>query len=126
MKNLTKMKSRTNYKPGSDLENYVASKFSEVYKYSRPTIGSGATPAEKGDVKTPWFCIECKQWNTKSFSIKKDVWDKIVYEAARESKDAVYVVQNSSGDRVAIMDLDDWFNLVIELMELRNKNYDRR
>ena len=106
---------------GSQLEAYVAYKFEQIYKYARPTIASGATPVEKGDVKTPWFCCECKSWNTKSFSIKNDVWEKIEYEAARESKDPLYVTENSSGKKLAIMDLDEWFNLLYELFELRNK-----
>ena len=113
------MKTRTGRKPGAKLEDYVASLFEALYKWARPTIGSGSTPIEKGDVKTPWFTIECKEWNTKSFSIKNDVWEKLIYEAARESKDAVYVAENSSGNKLAIMDLHDWFNMFSELIELR-------
>jgi hypothetical protein len=103
------------------LERYVAARLEEMYKYSRPTIGSGSTPIEKGDIKNPYFCIECKQWNTKSLSIKDDVWNKIKIEAAHESKDAVYIIENSKGNQLAAMDLDDWFNLVIELVELRKE-----
>lgn len=101
------------------LELYVAAKLEPIYKYSRPTIASGATPVEKGDVKNPYFTIECKDWNTKSFSIKDDVWHKLKVEAAHESKDAVYVVENSAGNKLAIMDFDDWCNLVYELIEYR-------
>jgi hypothetical protein len=115
------MKSRTRHTRGARLEDYVALKFQEVYKYCRPTIASGATPVEKGDVKTPWFLCECKGWNTKSLSIKNDVWEKIEYEAARESKDPVYFIENSTGNRLAAMAIDDWFNLIYELMELREK-----
>ena len=103
------------------LERYVSAILEPTYKYSRPTIGSGSTPIEKGDIKNPYFCIEAKDWNTKSFSIKDDVWKKIKIEAASESKDAVYVVENSYGNRLAIMDLDDWAQLVIELVELRKE-----
>ena len=106
---------------GSLLEEYVASILEPTYKYSRPTIASGATPVEKGDVSNPYFCIECKCWNTKSFSIREDVWHKIQVEAAREYKDAVYVVQNKSNAKLAIMSLDDWASIVIELIELRKK-----
>ena len=101
------------------LEMYVANKLEPIYKYSRPTIASGATPVEKGDVKNPFFLIECKDWNTKSFSIKYDVWYKLLGEAARECKDPVYITENSSGRRLATMDLEDWFSLLYELFELR-------
>jgi len=104
------------------LELYVAEKLKHIYKYSRPTIGSGSTPIEKGDIKNPYFCIESKNWNTKSFSIKDDVWYKIKSEAATEYKDPVYIVENKHGNRLAIMDLEDWFNLVYEVIELREKN----
>jgi PHD/YefM family antitoxin component YafN of YafNO toxin-antitoxin module len=104
------------------LELYVSSKLEPTYKWSRPTIASGATPVEKGDVKNPYFCIECKDWSTKSFSIKDDVWQKIKGEADRERKDPVYIVENKHGNRLAIMDVDDWINLVIELVEYRKAN----
>jgi len=106
------------------LELYVAAKLEHVYKYSRPTIASGATPAEKGDIKNPYFCIECKDWNTSSFSIKDDVWRKIRVEAARDRKDPVYIVENAKGNRMAIMDLDDWFSLVYEVIDYRRKFQD--
>jgi hypothetical protein len=104
---------------GDSLEKYVAAILEPCYKYSRPTIGSGSTPVEKGDISNPYFCIECKNWNTKSFSIDAAVWKKIKLEAAREYKDAVYVSENSEGNRVVTMDLDDWRDLVIELLEYR-------
>lgn len=104
---------------GDTLERYVSAILEACYKYSRPTIGSGSTPVEKGDVSNPYFCIECKNWDTDSFSINDKVWKKIKIEAAREYKDAVYVCENKHGNRVAIMDLEDWKNLVLELLEYR-------
>ena len=100
---------------------YVAARLEPIYKYSRPTMASGATPVEKGDVKNPYFCIECKEWNTNSLSIKNDVWRKIRVEAAYEMKDAVYIIENKSGNRIAVMDLEDWINIVIELVQLREE-----
>ena len=105
----------------NSLEAYVALKFQDTYKYARPTIASGATPVEKGDVKTPWFGVECKDWNTKSFSINNDAWLKIRAEAAAEYKEALYVVENKSGNRLAIMDLDEFFEFFNELIELRRE-----
>jgi hypothetical protein len=105
---------------------YVAAKLIPVYQYSRPTIASGATPVEKGDIKNPYFQIECKDWNTNSFSIKHDVWKTCRYLAAQEYKDPVYIVENKAGYKMAIMDCDDWFNLIYELFELREENEKRR
>jgi hypothetical protein len=105
----------------NELEVYVAAKFEDTYKYARPTIASGATPVEKGDVKNPWFGVECKIRNTDSFSIKQPVWDKIRGESASEYKDALYVVQNKSGQRIAIMDLEEWFEMFNELIALRTE-----
>lgn len=105
------------------LESYVSEKFKKVYKYARPTIASGATPAEKGDVKTTWFTIECKIRNTDSFSIKHNDWQKLKVQASNDClKEPLYIVQNESGERLAIMNLDDWFNMFYELIELRSKD----
>ena len=101
------------------LELYVAERMKPTYKYSRPTVASGAFDFEKGDVKNPYFVIECKDWNTASFSIKDDVWRGLKTQAAREMKDPVYIVENSKGNRLAIMDLEDWLDLIYEVIELR-------
>ena len=45
---------------GKKLEIYIAAKLEPIYKYSRPTIGSGNTPIEKGDIKNP----KCHSWTT--------------------------------------------------------------
>lgn len=106
----------------NELEIYVAGKFEKIYKYARPTIASGATPVEKGDIKNPWFGVECKQKKTvKAFSIPHDEWYKNCGEADREYKDPVFVVENEDKERVAIMRLDEWFELVYELMDLRKQ-----
>ena len=104
------------------LELYVAAKLEKIYKYSRPTIASGATPVERGDIKNPYFSIECKIRNTDSFSIKNPVWEEIRGIAAREYKDPVYVIQNKKGNRLAVLDFDDWINMVTELIELREND----
>lgn len=103
------------------LERYIAAKLERIYKYSRPTLASGATPVEKGDVKNPYFAIEAKIRNTKSFTFDSKVWKEIGYIAAREQKDPVYVIQNIEKQRIAIMDFEDWCNLLYELFELREK-----
>lgn len=107
------------------LELFVAAMLEPMYKWSRPTIASGATPVEKGDIKNPYFTIECKDWNTNSFSIKDDVWKKLKVEAAHESKDPVYVMENKRGNKLAVMDFMDWLNLVLELVEYRKNDTTR-
>lgn len=49
----------------NSLEIYVADLLTDIYKYCRPTIASGATPVEKGDIKNPWFNIECVLGNSR-------------------------------------------------------------
>lgn len=106
--------------PKNPLELYVADKFTEIYKYARPTIASGATPAEKGDVKNPWFGVECKQKkHVKAFTIPYDEWYKNCGEADHEYKDPVFIVENEDGEKICAMRLDEWFDLIYELMELR-------
>ena len=107
----------------NELEEYVAEKFQKIYKYARPTIGSGCTPIEKGDIKNPFFMIECKIRNTKSFSIKDEVWKELKILASKDNlKEPLYIVQNVNKERLAIMNLDDWFSLFYEIIENRNKN----
>ena len=104
------------------LELYVALKFKEVYKYARPTIASGATPAEKGDIKNPWFGVECKEKHTaKCFTIPYKEWEKCCGEADTQYKDPVFIIENEKKEKIAAMRLDEWFDMVYELMELRTK-----
>ena len=107
--------------PKNLLELYVSERFRKLYKYSRPTIASGSTPVEKGDVKNPWFLIECKMRNTKGFSINHMDWFKLKGHADSRMMDALYIFENKYKERFAVMDLNDWFNMLIELMEWREK-----
>ena len=104
------------------LELYVAEKFKALYKYSRPTIASGATPVEKGDIKNPWFLIECKMRNTSGFSIKHKDWFTLKSMADGRRMDPLYVFENDKKERFAVMDFDEWFNMLEEIMEWRWKH----
>jgi len=102
------------------LELYVADKMTEVYKYARPTIASGATPVEKGDIKNPWFNIECKQKRTsKAFTIPYAEWYKNCGEADTHYKDPVFIVENELGEKIVAMRFLEWLDLIKELMDLR-------
>ena len=104
------------------LEAYVAEKMKEVYKYARPTIASGATDAEKGDIKNPFFGIECKiKRSSKSFTIPYAEWYKNCGESDSQFKDPVFIVENKDGEKIAAMRLDEFFDLIYELFDLRTK-----
>ena len=104
----------------NSLEAYVSLLMTDIYKYARPTIASGATPAEKGDIKNPWFGIECKQKRTsKAFTIPYAEWYKNCGEADAQHKDPVFVVENELGEKIAAMRLEEWHEMVCELMDLR-------
>ena len=52
------------------------------------------------------------------------MWRQTKIHAACDHKDAIYVIENKSGTRIAVLDLDDWINMVIELIELRELTKD--
>jgi len=106
------------------LELYVAERFRSLYKYSRPTIASGATPVEKGDVKNPWFLIECKMRNTSGFSIKYKDWFNLKSISDGRRMDPLYIFENKKKERFAVMDFEDWFLMLEEVMEWRER-YER-
>lgn len=47
----------------------------------KQTKGSGNQWSAPGDIKNEDFLIECKQTAKKSYSLKKETWDKIAKEA---------------------------------------------
>lgn len=96
------------------LEQYVASRFEEVYKYSRPTKASGAK-GELGDINQPFFIIECKLRNTVNATINRKVWNKLIREVPIGSKRIpLLVLENKFGERFAVMSFDDLFNVFKE------------
>ncbi len=104
----------------NSLEIFVAALLEPIEKYSRPTIASGALPIEKGDIKSSYFNIECKQKRTsKAFTIPYKEWYKNCGEADSQYKDPVFVVENELGEKIAAMRLCEWVSLVEELIELR-------
>ena len=81
---------------------------------------SGATPFMKGDVKTEFFCIECKTAATekKSISIKKDWIDKLKEEAFAMGKQHWAVAFNFGG-----LGNNDNYYVIDEKLFLRLINY---
>lgn len=72
-------------------EKYVANK---VDGYQ--TVNSGATRFKKGDISCPDILIECKTSVTEknSFSVKKDILDKLKQESFSMGKDNCVLVFN--------------------------------
>jgi hypothetical protein len=91
---------------GSELENYIAKRFNG-YK----TYNSGATHGN-GDVITDLFTIECKHWNTDSYSIKYDVWNKLKEEADKDRKLPLLVCQNKSEKILVTLSLNDFLEVL--------------
>lgn len=97
---------------GKQLENYVVNKFLEMNIFAKRTKGSG-NKGSKGDIQQDYFVCECKKRNTKDITIKKDVWQKLKNEIPLHSQRIpLYCLENKSGDRFAVVDLDDFFDLL--------------
>lgn len=91
-------------------EKYVANK---VDGYQ--TANSGATRFKKGDISCPDILIECKTSVTEknSFSVKKDILDKLKRESFAMGKDNCVLVFNFGPDTKNYYILDE--NYFLEL-----------
>ncbi len=91
-------------------EKYVANK---VDGYQ--TANSGATRFKKGDISCPDILIECKTSVTEknSFSVKKDILDKLKQESFAMGKDNYVLVFNFGPDTKNYYILDE--NYFLEL-----------
>lgn len=106
-------------------QDYIAEKLKDIDPNARSTKGSG-NQGELGDVNNSVdLCIECKQRNTKSVTIKEDTWEKLCNEIPLHSeRTPVLALENKDKKRWAVLDLDDFLDLYIELHSLReNKDY---
>ena len=104
------------------LELYVADKLKKIDKYARPTKASGAS-TEIGDILNKFFFIECKMRNTKSVTIRRDVWYKLLSELPMKTKKIpLYALENKHKDRFMALDLDDFFRMVYTIYYRRYAN----
>ena len=80
-----KILSKTKTLRAQNHENYIA----RMYKGKR-SPSSGASWVDRGDVRfeieTYNYTAECKTTEKKSFSIKKETWNKIVEEAQEQGR----------------------------------------
>ena len=103
-------------------EDFIVERLKEIDPFCRPTIGSG-NKGEKTDIKTDCgLGIEAKQRNTKSVTIDNEVWSKLCSEIPLHAdRIPMLALENKEGKRWAVLDLDDFLNLYIELTELRQR-----
>jgi hypothetical protein len=81
---------------------------------TRPAA-SGAFWTRKGDVRTEDLLIEAKQTDKASYSIKKQIWDKIRREALLDGRTPVLAIQIQDRNLV-VLDEEDF----LELRSLRD------
>lgn len=106
---------------GNKLEEYIARVFSEIYKYARPTKGSG-NKGECGDVNQPFCIIEAKARNTKDITVKTNVWNKLVKEVPFHSKRfPVYVLENKDEQKWAVVDFDKFFEIFVDHLKYKGE-----
>jgi hypothetical protein len=103
-----------NRKVGKSLEEYVAARLRDVLgdETIRPTKNSGAS-TELGDISCSRFICECKKRNTIDITIHADVWNKLLSEIPLGStRIPIYILENKNKKRWAVMDLENFFNLI--------------
>lgn len=91
-------------------ENYIAKMYN-----GRRSPSSGASWSDRGDVRFEIenykFTAECKTTEKKSFSIKKDTWNKIVEEAQEQDRRPCMFVrfEDESGQMIdlVVRSIDD-------------------
>jgi len=110
----------TNKKDWFLFQEHIADRLKELDPYARSTKGSGNC-GEQGDVNNKCgLTIECKQRNTKSVTINYDTWKKLCEEIPLHSERIpLYALQNQDKKRWAVLDLDDFLDMFIELNKYR-------
>ena len=95
------------------LEEYVISKFQEVYPEARETPGSGNT-LDDADVRMPHWVIECKDTNTKENIIVTQKWiEKVRQQAYSREKEWAIVNSNKNGEKVITLDLEIFIEVLL-------------
>ena len=111
--------------PTDILEVWVAKKLDKILQWAGVTINSGAIKGDE-DVMTPEYIIQCKRSSIKkNFIIDIKDW-KQLQDAALTNKNGkgdyrtgVLVMENSASDRIAALEIGDFFYLLEELALLQ-------
>lgn len=98
----------------------IAERLHEIDPHAKSTKGSGNC-GQIGDVNNnAGLIIECKQRNTDSITIKKDVWKKLCAEVPLHSdRIPIYALENKDEDRWAVLDLDTFLDIWVEYYQLK-------
>jgi len=97
---------------GKRLEKKVARLWRQkIDKTAVTTPGSGSGDWYKEDVFTNYFSIECK--NQERVSLWK-FWDQIRNAGKTGNKPPVLMISGAYRPILAVMDIEDWLNLVKE------------
>jgi hypothetical protein len=80
----------------------------------KTVVASGALWGSKGDVRTDEFLIECKTTDKKSYSLKKEIWEKIEKEALHDGMRIPMMNIELDGGKVslAVLNMTDFLGLL--------------
>ncbi len=102
-------------------EEYIVGKLLCIDKHAKRTPGSG-NKGIKGDVDNKYLLIEAKYTDKKSISLKSDVWEKLLSELPLHSNRLpMYALKDGEGHKWAVLDLDDFLDMFIELVQYREE-----
>lgn len=76
----------------------------------KPTAASGAFWSHKGDVRSEDFLVEAKTTEKASYSLKKEIWEKIRREALLDGRMPVLAIQIQDRNLV-VLDEEDFLAL---------------
>jgi len=101
-------------------QEYIAEILNEIDPHARSTKGSG-NKGEQGDVNNKvGLTIECKLRNTKSAQINVEQWKDLLDEIPLHSERIpLLALKNKEGRKWAVLDLDDFLTMYIELIKFR-------
>ena len=111
--------------PTDIFEEWVARRLNKITKWASTTIGSGNKLGDE-DVKSDEYIIQCKRSETKrNFIIAHSDWEQLMNAMLSHKKSdgnfrtPVFIMQNSIGNKIAAVDIEDFFAMVEELNNLR-------
>lgn len=105
---------------GDALEKYVKRLMDDHEIVGGVTAGSGAVKSD-GDLHTKLCAFECKTQHerrgkvVKNLELRIDEFDKIEHQAITIGKEPVLVLENAQKRRFAIMDLDQFMQLIAKV-----------
>lgn len=103
-------------------QDYIAERLFCIDQRTRSTKGSG-NKGEIGDVKNEYLIIECKDTDKKSVTFKKEVWDELISKVPLHSQRLpIYALEDKDYNKWAVLDLDTFLDLFIELIKHRERN----